>query len=148
MDKYFDLEPFTIGEVLETAAVSVGDTPIESGDADAIQAAERRASCGDEGESGGLGDTAQAAASFNATAAQNVHKINISDVLTNAASKLPHDKAVTCEDAEAVKGAELRGRLETVVRPGGVADTMSKAAKVNLFCLATSEGVGYGDVVP
>ncbi|KAE8692075.1 Late embryoproteinsis abundant protein D-34, putative isoform 2 [Hibiscus syriacus] len=132
--KYFDLDPITIGEVLETAAVSVGDTPVESSDAAAIQEAEKRCinTSGDETEGGRLGGKAQAAASFNAGAAQNVNKITISDVLLDATSKLPRDKAVTCEDADEVKGAELRARPQAAARPGGVADTMEKAAKMNL----------------
>ncbi|GMI66510.1 responsive to abscisic acid 28 [Hibiscus trionum] len=134
IDKYFDLEPITIGEVLETAAVSVGDEPVESSDADAIQEAEKRCinTSGEETQGGRLGNTAQAAASFNAGAAQNVNKITISDVLLDATSKLPQDKAVTCEDADLVKGAELRARPRAAARPGGVADTMAKAATVNL----------------
>ncbi|KAK8565384.1 hypothetical protein V6N13_020497 [Hibiscus sabdariffa] len=134
IDKYFDLEPITIGEVLETAAISVGDEPIESSDAAAIQEAVKRCinTSGDEMQGATLGDTAQAAASFNAGAAQNVNKITISEVLLDAASKLPQDKAVTCEDADLVKGAELRARPRAAARPGGVADTMAKAATVNL----------------
>ncbi|XP_039031363.1 uncharacterized protein LOC120166043 [Hibiscus syriacus] len=50
----------------------------------------------------------------------------------DALSKLPQDKAVTSEDAEAVKVAELRGRSQATARPGGVADTITKAAKVNM----------------
>ncbi|KAE8681719.1 hypothetical protein F3Y22_tig00111310pilonHSYRG00062 [Hibiscus syriacus] len=45
---------------------------------------------------------------------------------TDAPSKLPRDKAVTCEDADEVKGAELRARPQAAARPGGVADTMEK----------------------
>ncbi|KAE8676194.1 hypothetical protein F3Y22_tig00111621pilonHSYRG00283 [Hibiscus syriacus] len=106
IDKYFDLGPITIGEVLETAAVSVRDEPVESSDASAIQEAERRCNT--------TGDEMQG------------------DVLADALSKLPQDKAVTSEDAEAVKVAELRGRSQATARPGGVADTITKAAKVNM----------------
>ncbi|XVF72387.1 hypothetical protein PTKIN_Ptkin12aG0117500 [Pterospermum kingtungense] len=129
----FDLEPITIGEALETTAISVADKPVDSNDAAAIQAAERRATGGvEDRRCGRLGATAQAAASFNARAAQDVTKITIFDVLSDAASKLSQDKAVTSEDAEEVRGAELRSRPEAFAMPGGVADTMAKAARVNI----------------
>ncbi|KAE8681581.1 hypothetical protein F3Y22_tig00111311pilonHSYRG00001 [Hibiscus syriacus] len=51
---------------------------------------------------------------------------------TDAPSKLPRDKAVTCEDADEVKGAELRARPQAAARPGGVADTMENTAKMYL----------------
>ncbi|XVE73111.1 hypothetical protein DITRI_Ditri11bG0091300 [Diplodiscus trichospermus] len=132
VDHYFDLGPITIGEALETTAISVDDKPVDSSDAAAIQAAERRASGDDDRQGGGLGATARAAAGFNALAARDVNKITISDVLSDAASKLPQDKAVTSEDAEDVRGAELRSKPVAITTPGGVADTMAKAASVNL----------------
>ena len=49
----------------------------------------------------------------------------------DAVSKLPRDKEVTSEDAKEVRGAELRSKPEAVTTPGGVADTMAKAAMVN-----------------
>ena len=45
---------------------------------------------------------------------------------------MPQDKTVTSEDAEEVRGAELRSKPEAVTTPGGVGDTMEKAARVNL----------------
>lgn len=83
VDQAFDLEPITIGEALETTAISVADKPVDSSDAAAIQAAERRATGGTgDTRQGGLGATAQAAASFNARSAQDVTMITISDVLS------------------------------------------------------------------
>ncbi|OMP05046.1 Seed maturation protein [Corchorus olitorius] len=134
-DQHFSLqEPITIGEALQTTAISAGDKAIDSSDAAAIQAAERRATGGhDERQYSGLGASAKAAALFNARATGDVAKITISDVLSDASSKLRHDKAVTKEDAEAVRGAELRSKpeFEAVATPGGVADTIGKAARVN-----------------
>ncbi|XVE77798.1 hypothetical protein DITRI_Ditri13aG0091600 [Diplodiscus trichospermus] len=132
VDQYSDPGPITVGEALETTASSAGNKAVDSSDAAAIQAAERRVAGGDNRHLGGLGAKAQAAASFNARAARDVTKITISDVLSDAASKLPRDKAVTSEDAEEVREAELRSKPEAVTTPGGVADTMSKAARVNL----------------
>lgn len=62
-------------------------------------------------------------------------KINY-DILQDAAEKLPVDKAVTKEDAEAVYTAEVqfpwqRDAAEVVAEPGGVAASMATAANLN-----------------
>ena len=44
---------------------------------------------------------------------------------------MPQDKAVTREDADGVRGAELSNKPEMMPTPGGVADTMATAARVN-----------------
>ena len=46
-------------------------------------------------------------------------------------SKLPHDKVVTSEDADGVRGTELSNKLEMMTTTDGVADTMATAARVN-----------------
>ncbi|XP_022769533.1 late embryogenesis abundant protein 3-like [Durio zibethinus] len=82
VDQYFDLESITIGEALETTTISVGDKPVDSSDAAAIQTAETIAAGCDDRQRGGLGANVQAAASFNARAARDVTKITNSDVLS------------------------------------------------------------------
>ncbi|PPS15165.1 hypothetical protein GOBAR_AA05400 [Gossypium barbadense] len=154
----------TIGEALEATAISVGDKPVDRGDAAAIRAAEARAAGGNVTQRSGLGAKAQAAVNFNDRVAYDYNKITISDVLScsnkvqtklqlkpnpyplpyvadvriwrldvtpDASAKLPHDKAVTSEDADGVRGAELSNSTEAMPTPGGVADTMATAARVN-----------------
>ncbi|CAH8388361.1 unnamed protein product [Eruca vesicaria subsp. sativa] len=49
----------------------------------------------------------------------------------DATKKLPGDKVVTSEDAEAVVGAELKNSPEMKTTHGGVADSMSAGARLN-----------------
>ncbi|GMN48820.1 hypothetical protein TIFTF001_017994 [Ficus carica] len=56
---------------------------------------------------GGIGATAQSAASFNTRPIADECKTTISD---DATRKLPADKAVTREDAQGVTGAEVRNK--------------------------------------
>ncbi|GMJ09107.1 hypothetical protein HRI_004579900 [Hibiscus trionum] len=123
-----DSSGISIGEALEATAISVGDKPVDRGDVAAIRAAEARAA----GSSvAGLGAKAQAAVDFNDRATYDYNKITISDVLSDATAKLPRDKAVTSEDADGVRGAEVRNKPESMPTPGGVADTLATAARVN-----------------
>ncbi|KAE8660658.1 Late embryoproteinsis abundant protein D-34 [Hibiscus syriacus] len=71
---------------------------------------------------------AQAAATFNDRQACDHNMITISDVLSDATQKLPLDKAVTAEDAAAVKGVEEREKPDMVATPGGVDETLETAA--------------------
>lgn len=71
----------TIGEALEATALSVGDKAVEQCDAAAIQAAEVRATGINEIQPGGVGATAQSAATYNARAMSEGDKTTISDVL-------------------------------------------------------------------
>nr|KYP43330.1 hypothetical protein KK1_035233 [Cajanus cajan] len=122
----------TIGEALEASALTeAGDKAVEESDAAAIQAAEMRATGRNETEAGGLGAAAQSAATWNTRSVGQTQKTTLSDVLTDAKEKLPVDKAVTREDAEAVIGAELRNKLDMRTTPGGVAASMATAATLN-----------------
>ncbi|XVF32556.1 hypothetical protein REPUB_Repub17cG0092400 [Reevesia pubescens] len=125
-----DKSGISIGEALEATAISVGDKPVDQGDAAAIRAAEARAvGRSNVTQRSGLGATAHSAATFNARVAYDYNKITMSDVLSDATAKLPYDKAVTSEDADGVRGAELSNKPD--MTPGGVADTMATAARVN-----------------
>ncbi|XP_021281129.1 late embryogenesis abundant protein D-34-like [Herrania umbratica] len=126
-----DHNGITIGEVLEATAISVGDKPVHQGDAAAIRVAEVRAAGSNVTQRRGLGATAQAAATFNDRVSYDYNKMTISDVLSDVSSKLPQDKAVTSEDADGLTGSELRNKPDMTPTPGGVADTMATAARVN-----------------
>ncbi|XP_020228397.1 late embryogenesis abundant protein 3 [Cajanus cajan] len=121
-----DGDPITIGETLEAVAVSVGNKAVDQNDADAIAAAEIRATGETTVRSGGVGETAQAAATLNSQVMRPQDKTKLSDILTGATDKLSVDKAVTKEDAEAVHVA-----AEMVAEPGGVAASMTTAANLN-----------------
>ncbi|MCO5603998.1 hypothetical protein L7F22_058155 [Adiantum nelumboides] len=120
----------TIGEALETVAVSVGDRPIDTGDASAIQSAEKRATGIPLAMPGGMAATAQAAAELNPRV-QDFSKTTLADVLMDASIKLPCDKIVTREDAEKVAAAELRNRQSEGLQGGGVAASLVAAAELN-----------------
>ncbi|AQK62590.1 Late embryogenesis abundant protein 31 [Zea mays] len=50
---------------------------------------------------------------------------------TNAREKLPADKGATWEDAERVVSAEIRNKLDMATTPGGMADAVTTAARLN-----------------
>ncbi|KAK7393522.1 hypothetical protein VNO78_22080 [Psophocarpus tetragonolobus] len=127
-----DRDAITIGEALEASAVAgASDKPVDESDAAAIQAAEIRATGRNQTEPGGLGATAQSAATRNTRTMPASQKTTLSDVLTDARVKLSADKVVTREDAEGVIGAELRNKMDMRTTPGGVAASMAAAATLN-----------------
>ncbi|KAI3773243.1 hypothetical protein L1987_47768 [Smallanthus sonchifolius] len=121
----------TIGEALEAAAISAGEKPVEESDAAAIQAAEVRATGRMQATPGGLAAKALGAASQNARTMRDEDKTKLGDVLADASTLLPKDKAVTREDAEGVIGAEIRNQPKLATYPGGVAASMAAAARLN-----------------
>ncbi|XP_072973774.1 late embryogenesis abundant protein D-34-like [Typha angustifolia] len=121
----------TIGEALEAAALSVGGKPVDQSDAAAIQAAEIRATGHNLTIPGGIAATAQAAADANTRVMPDDLKTKIADVLSDATAKLPADKGATKEDAERVVGAEIRNKPDLATTPGGVAASVTAAARFN-----------------
>ncbi|GMY27390.1 late embryogenesis abundant protein D-34-like [Fagus crenata] len=121
----------TIGEALEASAQSAGNKPVDQSDADAIQAVEVRATGSNVIIPGGLAATAQSAATHNARIVQDEDKIKLRDVLTGATTKLPADKTVTRQDAEGVVSAELRNNQNLATHLGGVAASVTVAARLN-----------------
>ncbi|CAN6293459.1 unnamed protein product [Urochloa humidicola] len=122
----------TIGEALEAAAFSAGDQAVEPSDAEAIAAAEARASLAEEAPPDGVAARARAAAEANAAAAgrdRDEDRATLRDVLTDAASRLGADKER--EDAARVAGAEVRSNPDATARPGGVAASIATAARLN-----------------
>ncbi|XP_031473022.1 late embryogenesis abundant protein D-34-like [Nymphaea colorata] len=124
-------DAFTIGDALEAAAVTARDKPVTHSDASAIQAAEVRATGRTAVVPGGVGAAAKSAANANEWTVDEDDMTTLGDVLEDAKARLPADKAVTAVDAERVTGAELRNSPDLVTYPGGVADTMTAAARLN-----------------
>ncbi|XP_068651264.1 late embryogenesis abundant protein D-34-like [Aristolochia californica] len=125
------VDVITIGEALEASALSAGEKPVDLGDAAAIEAAEMRARGRNVVEPGGVAASAQSAASANARTALDEEKTTLADLLTDATAKLPADKPVTREDAEAIARAELRNSPNMGTYPGGVAASLVAAATLN-----------------
>ncbi|CAH8337860.1 unnamed protein product [Eruca vesicaria subsp. sativa] len=121
----------TIGQALEATVHSAGKKPVDQSDAAAVQAAEVRASSNNVIAPGGVAASAQSAADYNAAIERDENKIKLVDVLAGAAGKLQEDKAVTKQDAEGVVSAELRNNPTMSTYPGGVADSVTAAARLN-----------------
>ncbi|KAK4257950.1 hypothetical protein QN277_007472 [Acacia crassicarpa] len=126
-----DTEKLTIGEALEATVHTVGDKPVEQSDAAAIQAAEMRATGRNEITPGGLAATAQSAAAYNAGCDKDEDKIKMSDIMSGATARLTADKPATKQDAEGVVSAEMRNNPNVTTTPGGVAASVSAAARLN-----------------
>ncbi|KAJ0981702.1 hypothetical protein J5N97_009957 [Dioscorea zingiberensis] len=124
-------EAISIGEALEAAAMTAGNKPMTLSDAAAIQAAEAIITGGSVPTPGGVAAEAQSAAAANELVTRVEYKTKLSDVLSDATMKLSGDRAVTKEDAERVIGAELRNSPEGMTRPGGVAESVTAAARIN-----------------
>ncbi|KAL5796680.1 hypothetical protein ACOSQ2_001500 [Xanthoceras sorbifolium] len=129
--KVLEQDSITIGEALEASSLSVGDKPVDQSDAAAIYAAEMRATGTNEIKPGGIGVTAQSAATNNERTLFFGDKTTISDVLADATTKLSGDKPVTREDAEGVINAEIRNKPDMRTTPGGVGASMAAAARLN-----------------
>ena len=81
-----DGDPITIGEALEAVAISAGDKPVDQSDAAAISAAEIRATGEKNVRPGGVGATAQSAATLNSRVIHRDDMTKLSDVLTVSAA--------------------------------------------------------------
>lgn len=76
-----DGDPITIGEALEAAGISVGDKAVDQNDADAVSAAEIRATGEQSVRSGGVGESAQTAATLNSHVMRAQDMTKLSDIL-------------------------------------------------------------------
>ncbi|XP_049374526.1 late embryogenesis abundant protein 31-like [Solanum verrucosum] len=121
----------TIGEALEAAGQTIPGKPVDQCDAAAIQAAEIRATGSNVITPGGVAATAQSAAAYNESMIKDEDKVKLGDVLSGATKVLPADKAATRQDAEGVVGAELRNKHDMSTTPGGVAASVTVAARMN-----------------
>ncbi|PNY03680.1 late embryogenesis abundant protein d-34-like [Trifolium pratense] len=116
----------TIGEALEATVLTAGKKPVEWSDAAAIQAAEVRAT----GRTN-IVPGAQSAATINSRTEKDEDKTKLADILSDATTKLPKDRAATRRDAEGVMGAEMRNDPSLATHPGGVSASMAAAARLN-----------------
>ncbi|QCE07399.1 Seed maturation protein [Vigna unguiculata] len=121
----------TIGEALEATVLTAGKKPVEWSDAAAIQAAEVRATGRTNIVPGGVAAAAQSAATLNARITKEEDKTKLADILADATSKLPSDRAATRRDAEGVTGAEMRNDPNLTTHPGGVSAAVAAAARLN-----------------
>ncbi|MCI07371.1 late embryogenesis abundant protein D-34-like [Trifolium medium] len=121
----------TIGEALEATVLTAGKKPVEWSDAAAIQAAEVRATGRTNIVPGGVAAAAQSAATLNSRTEKDEDKTKLADILADATTKLPKDRAATRRDAEGVTGAEMRNDPSLATHPGGVSASMAAAARLN-----------------
>ncbi|KAK7356013.1 hypothetical protein VNO80_15279 [Phaseolus coccineus] len=121
----------TIGEALEATVLTAGKKTVEWSDAAAIQAAEVRATGRTNIVPGGVAAAAQSAATLNARVTKEEDKTKLADILADATSKLPSDRAATRRDAEGVTGAEMRNDPNLTTHPGGVSASVAAAARLN-----------------
>jgi hypothetical protein len=146
----------TIGEALEATVLTAGKKPVEWSDAAAIQAAEVRATGRTNIVPGGVAAAAQSAATHNSRTEKDKDKTKLADILAvynqqfygmmfvfvnymivcydlvqDATTKLPKDRAATRRDAEGVAGAEMRNDPSLATHPGGVSASVAAAARLN-----------------
>ncbi|KAF8652996.1 hypothetical protein HU200_062431 [Digitaria exilis] len=120
----------TVGEALEAAAhTSVGDKPVGHADAAALQAAETRATGLGGNLPGGVAAAAQQAAEKNVRA-EGGQVVTIRDVVGDAETVLPTNKAATREDAEKAAAAAARNEGKKGAA-AGVVDALAAAADMN-----------------
>ncbi|XP_010445672.2 PREDICTED: late embryogenesis abundant protein 49-like [Camelina sativa] len=122
----------TLTEALKAAAMNVGHKPVETTDVAAIKEVETRA-IGDniEGDRGGVTAVASEAVARNEKIGKKDEKTNLRDVIAETDVKVTRDKSVTSEDAEAVVQAELNHSPLNHIIPGGVAESVAAAYKLN-----------------
>ncbi|XP_023642676.1 late embryogenesis abundant protein 32 [Capsella rubella] len=122
----------TIGEALEAAVKTAGNKPVDQSDAAAIQAAEMRASGTNVIPLAGIAASAQSAADHNATVDRDERKIKLADILTVQLQNILINRGtVTRQDAEGVVSAEMRNNPKLCTHPGGVAASLTAAARLN-----------------
>ncbi|ESQ43178.1 hypothetical protein EUTSA_v10015357mg [Eutrema salsugineum] len=119
----------TLTEALKAAAINVGHKPVETTDVAAIKEVETRATGGEGG--GGVTTVAKAAVARNERTEKKDEKTKLRDVMAEIDVKVTRDRAVTREDAEAAVQAELNHSPFKHIIPGGVAESVSAAYKLN-----------------
>ncbi|KAI4311282.1 hypothetical protein MLD38_036187 [Melastoma candidum] len=119
------------GEALEAVAQTVGDKPVDRGDAAAIHVVVQMATGVDTVLPGGITASAQSAAAYNEATLRDEDKIKLAHVLMGAREKLPRDRAVMGDDVGRVAKAEMTPGLKASVHPGGVTASVAAAARLN-----------------
>lgn len=122
----------TLTEALKAAAINVGHKPVETTDLAAIKEVEARATDGDIERGDSVTAVASEAVARNKKAGkEDAKKIHLRDIIAEIDVKVARDRAVTSEDAEAVVDAELNHSPYNHVIPGGVAESVAAACKLN-----------------
>ncbi|EOA14390.1 hypothetical protein CARUB_v10027585mg [Capsella rubella] len=114
----------TLTEALKAAAMNVGRKPVETTDVAAI-----KEKAMDHG--GGVTAVASRAVSRNKKIVKEDEKTNLRDVMSEIDVRVTRDREVTSEDAEAVVQAELTHSPFNDIIPGGVAESVTAAYKLN-----------------
>ncbi|KAL0728880.1 hypothetical protein Bca4012_024973 [Brassica carinata] len=119
-------------EALKAAAINVGRKPVETKDLAAIKEVEARATGGNIESGGSITAVANEAVARNKKIGKEAeNKINLRDIISEIDVKITRDRAVTSEDAEAVVQAELTHSPYNHVIPGGVAESVTAAYRLN-----------------
>ncbi|OAO95705.1 hypothetical protein AXX17_AT5G52220 [Arabidopsis thaliana] len=121
----------TLTEALKAASMNVGHKPVETTDVAAIKEVETRAIGGDIESDGGVTAVASKAVARNQKIGKDNEKTNLGDVIAEIDVKVTRDREVTSEDAEAVIRAELNHSPFNNIIPGGVAESVAAAYKLN-----------------
>lgn len=121
----------TLTEALKAASMNVGHKPVETTDVAAIKEVETRAIGGDIESEGGVTAVASKAVARNQKIGKDNEKTNLGDVIAEIDVKVTRDREVTSEDAEAVIRAELNHSPFNNIIPGGVAESVTAAYKLN-----------------
>ncbi|CAA7051656.1 unnamed protein product [Microthlaspi erraticum] len=122
----------TLTEALKAAAINVGHKPVETTDLAAIKEVEARATGGEIEGGGSVTAVASEAVARNKRMGKgNEKKTNLRDVIAEIDVRVKKDRSVTSEDAEAVVQAELNHSPLNHVIPGGIAESVTAACKLN-----------------
>lgn len=119
-------------EALKAAAINVGRKPVETRDLAAIKEVEARATGGNTESGGSITAVANEAVARNKKIGkEKENKIHLGDIFAEIDMKITRDRSVTSEDAEAVVQAELTQPPYNHVIPGGVAECVTAAYRLN-----------------
>ncbi|CAG7880172.1 unnamed protein product [Brassica rapa] len=122
----------TLTEALKAAAINVGHKPVETTDLAAIKELEARATGGKIESGDSVTSMANEAVARNKKIGkEDDKKIRLRDIVAEIDVKVTRDRSVTSEDAEAVVQAELNHSPYNHVIPGGVAESVAAAYKLN-----------------
>ncbi|CAH2070138.1 unnamed protein product, partial [Thlaspi arvense] len=121
----------TLTEALKAAAINVGHKPVETTDVAAIKEVEARATGDDVEKAGGVTTVAKAAVSRNEKIDEKDEKTKLRDVIAEIDVRVTRDRSVTSEDAEAAVKAELTHSPLNNIIPGGIAESVTAAYKLN-----------------
>ncbi|KAJ0246269.1 Late embryogenesis abundant protein 50 [Hirschfeldia incana] len=119
-------------EALKAASINVGRKPVETTDLAAIKEVEARATRGNIESGDSITAVANEAVARNKKIGkEDENKIHLRDIFAEIDVKITRDRSVTSEDAEAVVQAELAHSPYNHVIPGGVAESVTAAYRLN-----------------